>query len=115
VHQAAVVGAGAWGTALADLLARNGHSVTVWAHEPDVAASITRDHENRRFLAGARLSPQVRATTDLDEALGGASLVLLATPSHVLRSIVRRGARSLARGVTVCVASRGSRPTRWSS
>src|SRR4029453_6796282 len=63
VHQAAVVGAGAWGTALADLLAGNGHSGTVWASEPDVAASITRDHENRRFLAGVRLSPQVRATT----------------------------------------------------
>ncbi len=107
VHQAAVVGAGAWGTAIADLLARNGHSVTVWAYEPDVAASITRDHENRRFLKGARLSPQVRATTDLDEALGGASLVCLATPSQVLRSIVRAGARSLTRGVTVCVASKG--------
>ncbi|MFL5617849.1 MAG: NAD(P)H-dependent glycerol-3-phosphate dehydrogenase [Gemmatimonadaceae bacterium] len=107
VRQVAVVGAGAWGTALADLLARNGHPVTLWAHEADVAASINRDHENRRFLAGARLSPLVRATTDLGEALDDASLVYLVTPSHVLRSIVRAGAAHLARGVTLCVASKG--------
>ena len=106
-RQVAVVGADAWGTALADLLARNGHSVAIWAHEPDVAASITSEHENRRFLAGVSLSPQVRATTDLGAALGDASLIVLATPSHVLRSIVRAGAASLTRGATICVASKG--------
>jgi len=106
-RQVAVVGAGAWGTALADLLARNGHPVVLWAFEPDVAASITRDHENRRFLAGAALSPMVRATTDLGEALDDARLICLATPSHVLRSIVRAGAPHLSRGVTLCVASKG--------
>ena len=107
IHQVAVVGDGAWGTALADLLARNGHPVTMWAHEADVAASITREHENPRFLAGARLSTEVRATTDLGEALDDASLVYLVTPSHVLRSIVRNGAAHLARGATICVASKG--------
>jgi len=107
VRQAAVVGAGAWGTALADLLARNGHPVTLWAYEADVAASVTRDHENRRFLAGATLCDGVRATTDLREALDGANLVCLATPSHVLRSIVRAGAPHLAPRATVCVASKG--------
>jgi glycerol-3-phosphate dehydrogenase (NAD(P)+) len=106
-REVAVVGAGAWGTALADRLARNGHPVIMWAFEPDVAASITREHENRRFLAGASLSPMVRATTDLAEALDGASLICLATPSHVLRSIVRAGAAHLARGVPICVASKG--------
>jgi glycerol-3-phosphate dehydrogenase (NAD(P)+) len=107
VRQVAVVGAGAWGTALADLLARNGHPVMMWAYEPDVAASITREHENRRFLAGAQLAPLVRATTDLGEALDDASLICVATPSHVLRSIVRAGAPHLARGVTICVATKG--------
>ena len=47
----AVVGAGAWGTALADLLARNGHQVTLWAYEPDVVQAINEKHENVRFLA----------------------------------------------------------------
>jgi glycerol-3-phosphate dehydrogenase (NAD(P)+) len=107
VRQVAVIGAGAWGTALADLLARNGHPVTVWAYEADVAASIMREHENRRFLAGARLSPGVSATTDLGEAMDGASLVCLATPSHLLRSILRAGLPHLARSATVCVASKG--------
>ena len=107
VSQVAVVGAGAWGTALADLLARNGHPVVLWAYEPDVAASINESHENRRFLAGARLASGVRATTDLGEALGGASLVCLATPSHVLRAILRAGVPHLARGAIVCVASKG--------
>ncbi|HEU4720610.1 MAG TPA: NAD(P)H-dependent glycerol-3-phosphate dehydrogenase [Gemmatimonadaceae bacterium] len=107
VRETAVVGAGAWGTALADLLARNGHPVVLWAHEPDVAASINAEHENHRFLSGARLAPAVRATTDLADALDGASLVCLATPSHVLRSIVRRGVAHLARGATICVASKG--------
>jgi glycerol-3-phosphate dehydrogenase (NAD(P)+) len=107
VRQVAVIGAGAWGTALADLLARNGHPVTMWAYEEDVAESVTRDHENRRFLAGARLAPSVRATTDLNETLDGASLILLVTPSHLLRSIVRAGAVHVARGATICVASKG--------
>jgi len=107
VRQAAIVGAGAWGTALADLLARNGHPVTRWAYEADVAASVTRDHENRRFLDGVSLSPSLRATTDLGEVLDGASLVCLATPSHVLRSIVRSGARRLMPKATICVASKG--------
>jgi len=107
VRAVAVVGAGAWGTALADLLARNGHPVTMWAHEADVAESITRRHVNDRFLAGVNLSPMVRATTDLDETLDGASLVCFVTPSHVLRSIVRAGASHLARGATICVASKG--------
>jgi glycerol-3-phosphate dehydrogenase (NAD(P)+) len=107
VRQAAVIGAGAWGTALADLLARNEHRVTMWAHEADVAESITCDHETRRFLAGARLAPTIRATTELGAALEGASLVCLATPSQVLRSIVRAGVRHLQPGVTICVASKG--------
>jgi glycerol-3-phosphate dehydrogenase (NAD(P)+) len=107
VPQVAVVGAGAWGTALADLLGRNGHFVTLWAYEADVAESVNRRHENTRFLAGAALSPSVSATTNLGEALDGASLVILATPSHLLRSIVRAGASHVVRGATICVASKG--------
>lgn len=107
VRQTAVIGAGAWGTALADLLARNGHSVTLWAYEADVAASIMREHENRRFLAGARLSSGISATTELAEALDGASLVCLATPSHLLRGILRAGVPHLGRSATICVASKG--------
>jgi hypothetical protein len=60
----AVIGAGAWGTALADLLASNGNEAVIWAHEPDVAQSINECHENRRFLAGQSLAASLRATND---------------------------------------------------
>jgi len=107
VLQTAVIGAGAWGTALADLLARNGHAVTVWAYEADVASSIMREHENPRFLAGVRIAPSVRATNDLANAVEGASLVCVATPSHLLRGILRRAVPHLARSAPLCVASKG--------
>ena len=74
----AVVGAGAWGTALGDLLASNGHDTMIWAYEPHVVASINESHENRQFLPGAALSPALRATTDSCEALAGAELVVYA-------------------------------------
>ena len=109
-RQTAVIGAGAWGTALADLLARNGHAVTLWAYESDVAASILRQHENPRFLAGVHIAPTVRATTDLANAVEGASLVCVATPSHLLRGILRRAAPHLAPSAPVCVASKGIEP-----
>ena len=61
----AVVGAGAWGTALADLLARNEHEVSLWAYEADVVESINAKHENVRFLRGYQLSPEVKAVGEM--------------------------------------------------
>jgi glycerol-3-phosphate dehydrogenase (NAD(P)+) len=101
------VGAGAWGTALADLLARNGERVTLWAYEPDVVESINARHENARFLAKASLHHGLRATGDLDEAIRGAELVMFVTPSHVLRGIARRAATNADPGSTLVVASKG--------
>jgi glycerol-3-phosphate dehydrogenase (NAD(P)+) len=103
----AVVGAGAWGTALADLLSRNGHAVRLWAYEPDVVESINKKHENVRFLSGHSLTPQLRATGDIEGAVQGAELVTLATPSHVLRSILRSAAKSVASSAPIVVASKG--------
>jgi glycerol-3-phosphate dehydrogenase (NAD(P)+) len=103
----AVLGAGAWGTALADLLARNGEHVTIWALEADVVRSINEAHENPVYLAAARLDPRVQATDDLEAALTDAEMVCVATPSQHLRSVLRRGAPSLAKGATLCVASKG--------
>lgn len=102
----AVVGAGAWGTALADLLASNGHETTIWAYERDVVESINTAHTNR-FLQSASLDPSLRATSDLPGALGGAELVLFATPSHHLRRIAHEGAPSIAPGAIIAVASKG--------
>jgi glycerol-3-phosphate dehydrogenase (NAD(P)+) len=102
-----VVGAGAWGTALADLLARNGHEVRLWAYEPDVVESINSKHENLRFLREHPLAPSVKALGDVGQAVEGAELVTLATPSHVLRRIIKSAAASLPRSAPVVVATKG--------
>jgi glycerol-3-phosphate dehydrogenase (NAD(P)+) len=106
----AVVGAGAWGTALADLLARNGHNVRLWAYEPDVVEAINKKHENVRFLRGHPLSQSVEAIGDIARAVEGAELVTLATPSHVLRRIVKGAAASLPRSAPLVVATKGIEP-----
>ncbi len=99
----AVVGAGAWGTALADLLARNGHETMLWARETDVTATINDSHENKRFLAGAPLSPSLRASSELHRALAGdPELIVFAPPSQVLRRIAA-DSRSLLRGNPIAV------------
>jgi glycerol-3-phosphate dehydrogenase (NAD(P)+) len=103
----AVIGAGAWGTALGDLLARNGHDVRIWAYESDVVESINASHENKRFLAGHRLSAKLSATNDLGDAVAGAELLTLATPSQVLRTIARAARPAVNRSVPVVVASKG--------
>ena len=103
----AVVGAGAWGTALADLLTRNGHDVALWAYESDVVASINTKHENVRFLRGHQLSPTLQADSDIARVVNGAELITVATPSHVLRGIVKSAAKALPRSAPVVVATKG--------
>jgi glycerol-3-phosphate dehydrogenase (NAD(P)+) len=103
----AVVGAGAWGTALADLLTRNGHDVQLWAYEADVVESINQRHENVRFLGGHKLAPALKATGDIRGAVDGADLVTLATPSHVLRPILRSAGKSIPSSAPIVVASKG--------
>jgi glycerol-3-phosphate dehydrogenase (NAD(P)+) len=103
----AVVGAGAWGTALADLVAGVGHEARLWALETDVAESVNASRENTRFLAGVRLAPGIRATNDLCEAVSGASLVIFATPSQHLRTVARQCAGFVDAGAHFVVASKG--------
>jgi glycerol-3-phosphate dehydrogenase (NAD(P)+) len=106
----AVVGGGAWGTALADLLARNARPVRLWAREPDVVASIAGRRENTRFLAGVRLSDGIQATSDIQEAVDGAGLVVCAVPSEHLRTMVRALSGGIERGAVVAVATKGIEP-----
>ena len=84
----AVFGAGSWGTALADLLARRGHRVRLWAFEAEVAAAIAERHENPSYLLGHQLSLQLEATTSMGAAAAGAEAFLIATPSHVTRDVL---------------------------
>ena len=82
-----VVGAGAWGTTLAKLLAEKGHSVTLWVWERDLAVTMARERENSLYLPGVKLPEALEITASLAEVARGCSALLLVTPSHVFRSV----------------------------
>jgi len=103
----AVIGAGAWGTALAVHAARVGHDVTMWAFEPDVVADVNERHRNSAFLADAALPDNLRATSSLAEAVGDAAFVLLVPPSEHLRSVGAALAPSLPSDAVVICATKG--------
>lgn len=103
----AVIGGGAWGTAIADRLVRNGHQCVIWARETDVVEAVNMRHENPRFLAGATLADGLTATGDMHAALRGAQLVVYAAPSHVLRMVVASGADGIAQDAVLAVATKG--------
>lgn len=77
-----VLGAGSWGTALAALMARHGHRVTLWGRDDAVIGAIDQQHENPRYLPGIALPDSLRATGDLAAAVADADLVLVVVPSH---------------------------------
>jgi glycerol-3-phosphate dehydrogenase (NAD(P)+) len=108
-----VVGGGAWGTALADLLARKGERVTLWAREPEVIESVNRRHQNDMFLPRGELAAGLRAEGDLNAALRGAETVVSAAPSHAVRAVMTQASRALgaARPLVVSV-SKGLDPDR---
>ena len=82
-----VIGAGAWGTALAQILAVDGEPAMLWAHEPEVTAAINDNHENELFLKGIPLSPQIRATNTLSD-LSDCDVLLLVAPAQHLRAVL---------------------------
>ncbi len=101
-----IIGAGAWGTALAWLLGTKGVAVTLWAYEPEVAEAVASRHVNELFLPGVQLPPSIRATTSLKEA-AAAEVLLVVTPSHVLRSVMMQLKPTLAANVPIIVATKG--------
>ena len=102
----AVLGSGAWGTALAHLLSRTGHDVVLWCHEPEVAASIQRNRTNP-YLEGVALPEALRATPDLAGAMEGAEVVLSVSPSQFVGSVMEAAAPHLAERALMVSASKG--------
>src|SRR5262249_46830491 len=87
----AIIGAGAWGTGLAMVLARkDAHRIRLWANESDVCESIARHQVNERFLPGFSLPTTIRATTDLAHALEDADVVVSVMPSQHCRALFDR-------------------------
>jgi glycerol-3-phosphate dehydrogenase (NAD(P)+) len=91
----AVLGAGSWGTTLGLVLHGNAHDVTLWEFDETQAKALTRDRENRKFLPGIAIPTAIRVTSDLDRALEGADVIVFAVPSHVVRGVAARSARSI--------------------
>ena len=85
----AVIGAGAWGTALAAALARNGLPVVLWGRDADQIAAIRAHAENARYLPGTALPAGIEPTAELAQAVAGADALLFATPSHTFRATLR--------------------------
>lgn len=102
-----VIGAGSWGTTLADLLARKGHQVTLWAYEPELVEEMRSTGINSRFLPGITLCPQLCYTNSLADAVADAGLVLFVSPTQVMRTVLGRLLPHLPAGVPLVSASKG--------
>ena len=103
----AVIGAGAWGTALAAVSARAGRETTLWARRPDLAQAIATTGFNPQYLGGARLPEGITATDDLAAACDGAELALVVVPSHALRETCAALHAVLPAGAPLALAAKG--------
>jgi glycerol-3-phosphate dehydrogenase (NAD(P)+) len=102
----AVVGAGSWGTTVANLVSRNAPT-TLWARERAVADEINANHSNSRYLAGFELCPDLRASHSLAETVAGADVVVMGVPSHGFRSTLGEVAPSIRAWVPVISLAKG--------
>jgi glycerol-3-phosphate dehydrogenase (NAD(P)+) len=107
VVEAAVMGAGAWGTALAKVLADAGNGVTLWTRRPELAAEINDTHRNTAYLGDVDLPSGIRATSDAASALDGACTVLLAVPSQTLRTNLGQWRDAIGRDTTLVSVAKG--------
>ena len=101
-----VIGGGAWGTGLAQAIARGGHKVQIWALEDDVVESINKEHENKRFLAGYKLNKNVTCSNDIIEVATGKEFLIIASPSLYLAPTLKKivDVPNIADGSTVIAA-----------
>lgn len=106
----AVLGAGSWGTALASLMARNGHQTMIWGRNAEQVRSINEKHENTRYLPGIALPEQLKASTDLAATVRDADLILVVTPSHAFYETIQALAPYRKSGVGVSWATKGFEP-----
>ena len=84
-----ILGEGAWGTAVATLLAHNGYQVRIWCHHKELVDSINTTHKNERFLPGILLDKKIKAVASLEEALSDVTWVFEAIPVKHLRTVLK--------------------------
>lgn len=103
----AVIGAGSWGTALANVLGNNGHNVGLWARKSEVVQGINADHVNPRYLSDITLSENVVATLSHQDAVLRARAALVVTPSSMARGVARALADCVDCDFPVLICSKG--------
>ncbi len=106
LQRIAIVGAGAWGTALATVARRTGREVTIWARSREVATEINESHSNKNYLQDVTLDAAIRATNDL-AALRDADAILWVTPAQHLRDVAARAVAHLRDGAPVVLCCKG--------
>ena len=102
-----VIGAGSWGTALAQVLAGNGHNVGIWARKPEVVNGINAQHRNPRYLTDIELSPHIVATLSYQDTLQRARAAVIVTPSHMIRGVGRAIADVVDHDLPIIICSKG--------
>jgi glycerol-3-phosphate dehydrogenase (NAD(P)+) len=107
MKQATVLGAGSFGTAMAQILSANFPTVRLWARDESLVASINRQHENGAYLPGLPLAPGIVATSDLEEALAQSEVVVVAIPSQATREVLGLSAQFVPRGIPVVTVAKG--------
>jgi glycerol-3-phosphate dehydrogenase (NAD(P)+) len=107
VTRLAVIGGGAWGTALAALAVRAGAAVSLWARDPDVVAAVNERHENPAFLPGVALDPGIAASCDAAAAIAGIDAALLVVPAQFMRGVLAMFAPLLPAGLPLLLCAKG--------
>jgi glycerol-3-phosphate dehydrogenase (NAD(P)+) len=107
VKQIAIIGGGAWGTALAIVARRAGMSVTLWARDPAIVGAVNDQHENPVYLPGIPLDPVITATTDMAVALADAEAALLVVPAQFLRGVLVMLAPALPAATALLLCAKG--------
>jgi glycerol-3-phosphate dehydrogenase (NAD(P)+) len=110
IKQAAVIGGGSFGTAIASIIAANGIAIKQWMRNETVAASINEQHENPQYLPDVKLDERLQATTDLAQAISGAEIIFVSVPSKSFRSVVQQIKPFLVEGQSLISTTKGIEP-----
>jgi len=107
ISKVGVIGAGTWGTALADMLAWKGIDVNLWVREEEVFNQIKNEHVNGVFLPGVELSPRLKPVQTFEEAVSEREVILMVVPSHVFREVLTNLRPHLRKGMSFVSATKG--------
>ena len=106
-YKIGVVGAGSWGTALANLLAAKGYTVDLWVYEASVRDEILNHRENRAFLPGVTLSRRLTPWNDIADVVTGKNMILTVVPSHLVRQVAAKMEPHISADTIIVSASKG--------